>query len=398
MDPALVAGLCLETGSATAHSAILARAMGIPAVAGLGPAISAVPEGTTLAVDGDRGVVIISPGPDEAAILESRRKAWLAERQAAALERNQPACTRDGRRIRVLANLNRDSDVIEALNAGAEGVGVLRTEFLFLGRESAPSEEEQFAAYRTIAEALGPRPLVIRTLDIGGDKRVPFIDVSDEANPFLGWRGIRLLLARRDLLRTQLRAILRAGRGFAVEVLLPMISSLAELRDVKTFLSEVADELEREGVPFQQGMKIGIMIEVPSAVAIAGDLAREGNRLSIGTNDLVQYAMAADRTNARVAKLADHFQPAVLRMIAETVRAGRKEGICVDVCGEMAADPMATPLLIGMGVEEFSVSSAAIPELKQAIRRWSIPEVEAILREALAQDSAESVREVLLHV
>jgi phosphocarrier protein FPr len=384
LDPSLVLGLCLERSSASAHSVILARAMGIPAVVGLGPGISTLAEGTCIALDGERGIAWVSPDPDQVRTLASRRQQWLAGRRAAQSERHKPAATRDGRRIRVLANISGVAEAAEALDYGAEGVGVLRTEFLFLGRTAAPGEEEQAEAYRKIAETLGARPLVIRTLDIGGDKSLPYVDIGDEANPFLGWRGIRVTLGRRDLLRTQLRAIVRSG----ADVLLPMVSSLSELRDAKAVLREVATELERD-------TKVGVMIEVPAAVAVADQLAREASFFSIGTNDLIQYVMAADRTNTRVAPIADPFQPAVLRMIHQTIQAGRQAGIGVTLCGELAADPLATPLLLGLGLEEFSVSAPFIPELKQAIRRWSLPEAEAIAREALALDSSEAVRRLL---
>ena len=226
----MVLGLCLEAGSASAHSVILARAMGIPVVAGLGPGISALADGTMVAVDGEQGTVWISPDADQVAALEGRRREWLAARRAAELERHRPAATRDGRRIRVFANISGVAEAAEAVACGAEGVGVLRTEFLFLGRAAAPGEEEQLAAYRAIAESLGGRPLTVRALDIGGDKSLPYVEIGEEANPFLGWRGIRVLLSRRDLFRTQLRAILRAGAAQPVELLLPMIASLDELR------------------------------------------------------------------------------------------------------------------------------------------------------------------------
>jgi multiphosphoryl transfer protein len=395
LDPATVLGLCLATGSASAHSAILVRARGIPAVVGLGPALSLIAEGTTVAIDGERGKLWLSPGVAEVRRLEQQRQGWLAARQAAQSERRAPGATRDGRRIAVLANISRDREVVEALEYGAEGVGVLRTEFLFLGRKVAPGEDEQLAAYRRIAGALGERPLVIRTLDIGGDKSVPYVDIGAESNPFLGWRGVRVTLGRRDLFETQLRAILRAGHDHPVEVLLPMIATLAELREAKAVIGKIENALEGECLPFRKGMPIGVMIEVPAAAAIADRLAGEVARLSIGTNDLVQYLMAADRTNSRVAPLADHFQPAVLRILRDTIQAARRAGIRVDVCGEMAADPLATPLLLGLGVEEFSVSAPLIPELKRAIARWTLPEAEAIARAALEMDDADSVRRLL---
>jgi len=456
LDPALVLGVCLEMGSANQHSVILVRAMGIPAVVGLGPGISALPDGTVVALDGERGTIWVSPAPDRARELELRRRQWLADRSAAQAERQAPAATRDGHRIQVFANLSHTAEVVDALNCGAEGVGVLRTEFLFLGRAAAPGEEEQLAAYSTIAEALAPRPLVVRTLDIGGDKSLPYVDIGEEANPFLGWRGIRVTLSRRDLLRTQLRAILRAACGHSVEVLFPMVSSLAELREAKAILAAVQDELRAipagvpaepppakaipagvpaepppakaipAGVPAEppsaktlppgvppeppqgktippgvppdpgrQKVKVGIMIEVPSAVAVADQLAPEVDFFSIGSNDLTQYTMAADRTNARVAFLADAFQPAVLRLIRQAIDAGRHAGIGVTLCGELAADRLATPLLLGLGLREFSVSAPLIPQLKRAILRWSLPEAEAVAREAMSLDSADAVRAFL---
>jgi phosphoenolpyruvate-protein phosphotransferase/dihydroxyacetone kinase phosphotransfer subunit len=386
LDPSLVLGVCLETGSATAHSAILARARAIPAVVGLGPALSSVAEGTIVAIDGEQGRLWVSPDETQIQLLEERRRAWMSARNAAQAGRRAPSFTRDGRRISVLANISRESEAGEAINCGAEGVGVLRTEFLFLNRQTAPDEDEQFAAYRTIAQALGGRPLVIRTLDIGGDKPVPYVDIGPEANPFLGWRGIRLTLGRRDLFETQLRAILRTSRDYPVEVLLPMVSALEELREAKSVIATLDP---RASLP------IGVMIEVPSAAVIADQLAAEVTRLSIGTNDLVQYLLAADRTNPRVAHSADHFQPALLRTIEHVVSAGRQAGIRVDVCGEMAADVLATPLLLGLGVEEFSVSPAFIPQLKKAIATCTLADAQALAQKVLHAPSSAAVRRML---
>jgi phosphocarrier protein FPr len=395
-DPAIVLGICLETGSASAHSAILARALGIPVVAGLGPGISTFADGTVVAVDGEQGMVWIAPDARQVEALEGRRRQWLAARRTAELERHKPAATRDGRRIRVLANISGVADASEALACGAEGVGVLRTEFLFLGRAAAPDEEEQTAAYRAIAERLGGRQLSIRALDIGGDKSLPYVEIGEEGNPFLGWRGIRVMLSRRDLFRTQLRAILRAGASQAVELLLPMITSVDELRETKAMVGEAEAELEREGIPFRRNIRIGVMIEVPAAVAVADQLAREASFFSIGSNDLIQYVMAADRTNSRVAPMADPFQPAVLRTIRQAIEAGRNAGIEVALCGELAADPLATPLLLGLGLEEFSVSAPLIPELKRAISHWSLRDARDVAREAMSLDSSQATRRFLL--
>jgi phosphocarrier protein FPr len=395
-DPAIVLGLCLETGSASSHSSILARALGIPVVAGLGPGISTLADGTILALDGEQGLVWISPDASQAVEIEGRRQLWLATRRAAELERHKPAAMRDGRRIRVLANISGVGEEAEARACGAEGVGVLRTEFLFLGRAAAPDEEEQTAAYRTIGESLAGCQLSIRALDIGGDKSLPYVEIGEEANPFLGWRGIRVMLSRRDLFRTQVRAILRAGATHPVEMLLPMITSMDELRAAKEMVTDAEAELEREGIPFRKNIRVGVMIEVPAAVAVADQLAREADFFSIGSNDLIQYVMAADRTNSRVAQIADPFQPAVLRMIRQAIEAGHNAGIDVALCGELAADPLATPLLLGLGLGEFSVSAPLIPELKRAISRWSVAEAEDVAKAVLATDSVESARRILV--
>jgi phosphocarrier protein FPr len=264
-----------------------------------------------------------------------------------------------------------------------------------MNRDELPDEDEQYKAYVGLVRGMAGRPVTIRTLDIGGDKSLPYVELGQEANPFLGWRGIRVTLSRRDLFRTQLRAILRAGATQAVDLLLPMIASLDELRETKAMVGEAEAELEREGLPFRKNIAIGVMIEVPAAVAIADRLAREASFFSIGSNDLIQYVMAADRTNSRVAPMADPFQPAVLRMIRQTIEAGRGGGIGVTLCGELAADPLATPLLLGLGLEEFSVSAPLIPELKRAISCWDAPEAEGVAREALAMDSSQAVRRFL---
>ncbi|MCC7176212.1 MAG: phosphoenolpyruvate--protein phosphotransferase [Bryobacterales bacterium] len=395
MDPRLVLGLCLESGSASSHSVILARATGIPAVVGLGPRLSGAADGTTVALDGAQGVVWISPTPEECTRIEERRRAWLRARREAEAIRDKPAVTRDGKRIRVVANISGVAEAKEAVESGAEGVGVLRTEFLFLGRPAAPTEQEQLAAYRAIAESLQRRPLIIRTLDVGGDKALPYLQAEPESNPFLGLRGLRLTLARTDLFLTQVRAILRTAAEFPVGLLLPMVSSVDELRQARALIREAGAALEREARDYAREIRAGVMIEVPAAAAVADRLAGEADFLSIGTNDLIQYIMAADRTNARVASIADPFQPAVLRTIRQVIEAGRSHGIEVGLCGELAAEPMASPLLLGFGLEEFSVSAHFIPGLKRALSRWSMAEAEALAREALDLDTSTAVRSLL---
>jgi phosphocarrier protein FPr len=395
-EPDKVLGVCLEAGCANAHSVILLRAMDIPVVVGLGPRLATLAEGTPVALDGQQGVLWVAPEAATTRELELRRHAWQAARQTARVSRHQLAATRDGWRVRVLANLNSVADVASALDAGAEGVGVLRTEFLFTNRKQPPTEEEQVVAYQTIAGALGARRLVIRTLDAGGDKPLAYVDMRGEANPFLGWRGLRVSLGRPDLLKTQLRAILRASSGHHIEIMFPMVSVPSEVREAKSILREAQSELRQAGIAFDETIKVGIMIEVPAAAAVADQLAREANFFSIGSNDLSQYVMAADRTNPRVAFIADHYQPAVLRMIRQTARAARRAGIPVGLCGELGGDPLAMPVLIGLGLDELSMSAPAIPHVKQAIANLTVSEAQAAAAEVLSLDSGLAVRRYLV--
>jgi phosphocarrier protein FPr len=292
-----------------------------------------------------------------------------------------------------MANICGIVDAQVALENGAEGVGLLRSEFLYFNRASAPSEEEQLEVYRAIANILSPRPLTIRTLDIGGDKPLPYLHLPSEANPFLGCRGIRVLLDRPDLLKTQIRAILRASYQHSIKLTLPMVASVREVRATKTILTTAQAELRQAGIPFDQAMELGIMVEIPAAVAVADQLAEEVDFFSIGTNDLSQYVMAADRTNPKVAPLADAFEPAVLSMIQQTVKAAHHAGIRVGVCGELASSPLAIPILLGLGVDELSMNPAAIPEVKAAISKLTRSEAEAIAQAMLQLDSAEAVRQ-----
>jgi len=395
MDPRQVLGICTELGGATSHSAILARALGIPAVVGAGPAVSRLTDGTPLALNGESGQVWIDPPPDQRAALQARQAAWQKAHTAAKAASQAPAVTRDGRQVEVVANIRGLADAQAALDYGAEGVGLLRTEFLYLERRTAPSEEEQLAAYRAIADVMGTRPLIIRTLDVGGDKALPYLDLGQEANPFLGWRAIRLCLGQPDILKTQLRAILRATPGRRVKIMFPMVATLGEVRAVKALLAEAQRELRQAGRPYDEHAEVGIMVEVPAAVAIADQLAAEVDFFSIGTNDLSQYTMAADRTNARVAALADPFQPAVLRLIHQTVQAGHAAGIWVGLCGELAGDPLAAPILLGLGLDEFSMNPPAVPQVKRVIRCLTLAEAQALAERALALDGAVEVRDLL---
>lgn len=394
LDPSKVLGICTTSGSATSHSAIIARTLGIPAVLGVDAGILYLEDGTIMALDGESGKAWVEPEPDILSILEAKREAWRTAQQEALAKAHQPAMTRDGQQVNVFANIGSIADVQVALASGAEGVGLLRTEFLYLGRTSAPTEEEQLAVYQAIAQVLDQQPLIIRTLDVGGDKPLPYIKVPLETNPFLGWRGIRLCLDHPDLFRTQLRAILRASHGHNIKIMLPMIATITEVRAAKAILNEVQRELSQASIAFDSKVKVGIMIEVPAAVAIADQLAAEVDFFSIGTNDLSQYVMAGDRNNPRVANLTDALHPAVLRMVQQTVQAGHAAGIWVGLCGELAADPAATEILLGLGLDELSVNPQAIPILKQAIAQLTISECQAIAASALQLDSATQVRQL----
>jgi multiphosphoryl transfer protein len=396
LDPTKVLGICTTSGSATSHSAIIARTLGIPAVLGVDAQVLHLADGTLMALDGESGKAWVEPESHILDLLAAKQSAWQTAQQEARATAHQPAITRDGRQVKVFANIGSINDVQVAVASGAEGVGLLRTEFLYLDRISAPTEEEQLEVYQAIAQILDNRPLIIRILDVGGDKPLPYLRVGfPEANPFLGWRGIRFCLDHPELFKTQLRAILRASVGHQIKIMLPMIATLTEVRAAKVILGEVQAELNQAGISFDAAMKVGIMVEVPSAVAIADQLAAEVDFFSIGTNDLSQYVMASDRTNPRVANLVDALHPAVLRMVQRTIQAAHAAGISVGLCGELAADTLATQILLGLGLDELSVNPQSIPGVKQAIARLSIVESEAIVVSALQQDSAVHVRELI---
>lgn len=394
LNKAYVLGFCTAVGGPTAHTAILARSMGIPAVVGAGEAVLQITPDATLILDGSTGEIIVSPDEATQARYQARQTE-LSARQAAAKEAAQaPAKTRDGYQVEVVANIGSLDEAETILAFGAEGVGLLRSEFLYLERTAAPTEEEQFQVYHRIAQVLGQRPLIIRTLDVGGDKALPYLTMPPEENPFLGHRGIRLCLARPEMFKDQLRAILRAAAGHNLKVMFPMVSNMAEVRQARALLAEARAELEARGVAYGQP-EMGIMVEIP-AVAVTTDLlAREVDFFSIGTNDLTQYTLAADRTNALVQPLADALHPAVLRLIAETIRRAHEAGIWVGLCGELAGDPLAVPVLLGLGLDEFSMAASSIPTVKETIRAWSRSQAQAVAEAALQQEDAEAVRALL---
>jgi phosphocarrier protein FPr len=391
-DPATVLGICTAQGGSTSHSAILARELGIPAVVGLGDAILTVKEGSPLALDGESGQVFIEPKPEIVDQFSLKAAAIQEARSAARMERAAPAITRDGRPIEIAANIGSIAGAQSAVVSGAESVGLFRTEFLFLDRTTAPDETEQYQVYRAAAKALEGRPLIIRTIDIGGDKSVPFLNMVQEANPFLGWRAIRISLTQPELFKDQLRAILRVAAEFPVSIMFPMIAMLDELRRAKSLLVEARQELVARKETCAEKMETGIMVEIPSVAQMADLFAREVDFFSIGTNDLTQYTFAVDRTNPKVASLADACHPAVLRQIRQVAESAQLNKIWAGVCGEMAGDPDAIPILIGLGLDELSMSSPSIPMAKEIVRTWSMSEARSLAEQALGLDSARAVR------
>ncbi|MBV7330924.1 phosphoenolpyruvate--protein phosphotransferase [Chloroflexi bacterium TSY] len=393
-----VLGLLLEQGSVTDHSAILARSLGIPVVVGLGPLTNVMKDGELVGMDGSSGRVWVSPTSAEVESLQSQRAAWIAKSTTLLERAKELAYTQDGHHIEVVANMGNPSDAQAALQYGAEGVGLFRTEFLFMNRDVAPDESEQLEAYRAVAQALHGASVIIRTLDIGGDKPIPYLNQTSEENPFLGLRGIRFCLKNVALFKTQLRAMLRASAEQNIRIMFPMVSTLEELQQAKELLVLSQEELQREGIPFKQEIQVGVMIETPAVIWSADQLAAEVDFFSIGTNDLTQYMMAADRGNSQVSELVISYQPAILRAIEHVIKAAQQANIPVGVCGELAGNPDAAPLLIGLGVSELSMNGSAIPSVKQRIRSFELSEMQAIAQKALRCETATQVEALLTQI
>ena len=393
IPPGMALGLCTEEGSPTSHIAVFARGMGLPAVVGVD--LPPLEPGTLMAFDGETGEVYIDPSPEVVDRLRSQREEQLRSQEGAAERAHEPAVTRDGVRIEVAANIGAEEDAVRAVELGAEGVGLFRTEFLFLDRTRPISEEEQYEAYRTVLSTFGDHLVVVRTLDVGGDKQVPGIEIGEEMNPFLGLRGIRLTLARPEMMQTQLRALLRAGGAGRLAIMAPMVAGRAELMAFRAALEEAERSLAEDGLSFSSDYQVGIMIEVPSAALVASRLAPHIDFFSIGTNDLTQYTLAVDRTNREVADLADPFDPGVLRLIAETARAGEAHQSWVGVCGAMAGDPLAVPVLIGLGVTELSVAIPAVPVIKDRVRSLNLEDCRRVAARCLEAADAQEARELL---
>ncbi|WP_233503625.1 phosphoenolpyruvate--protein phosphotransferase [Sphingomonas psychrotolerans] len=387
LDAANLAGICTAAGGPTSHVAILAASAGIPMLVAAGEGVLAIVDGTPLILDADAAALIIEPGAAALSEASERLSATRDRRARDAAEAHEPCRMADGTRIEIFANLGSVTDAAAAVAAGAEGCGLLRTEFLFLERETAPDEEEQRETYSRIAATLGDRPLIVRTLDIGGDKPVPYLPMGAEENPALGLRGVRLSLARPDLMRLQLRAILRGVPAAQCRIMLPMIADLGDYRPIRALLAEVQAEL---GIA--DPVQLGVMIETPAAAMLAGQVAREADFLSIGTNDLTQYTLAADRGNAAVSQRIDALHPAVLRLIRLVGEGAQQAGRWAGVCGGLASDPLAAPILIGLGITELSATPAAIPGLKAAVRRLDMNACVALAGKACDAASPAEVR------
>jgi len=391
LNKQFVLGFATDIGGKTSHTAIMARSLGIPAVVGLQSASQELDSGDYALLDGYNGTVIVNP--TDQTLFEygqlAKIKASLEEKLQEI--RNQPAVTLDGKPIHLSANIEDQNDIEAVIANGAEGVGLFRTEFLFINREDLPSEEDQLKVYRQVAAALKPQSVIIRTLDLGGDKFASHLQLAQEVNPFLGWRAIRFCLAQPELFRAQLRAILRASAEGNVKMMYPMISGLDELNQANAMVEKCKAELRAEGKAFDENLAIGAMIEIPSAALIAPSLAQRAKFFSIGSNDLIQYTLAADRTNEKVSHLYEPTHPAILRLIKTTVDASHQHGIWTGVCGEIAGDAVLAPLLIGLGVDELSAAPSVVPQVKYIVRRLKLSEAQALAEFALQCESPSEI-------
>lgn len=386
-----VKGFTTNIGGRTSHSAIMARSLEIPAVVGTKNVLSSVQNGDWIIVDGLEGDVIINPTE---AILEqyrAKQEAYAKQIEEWKKLRSEPTVSKDGIHVELAANIGTPNDVAGVLDNGGEAVGLYRTEFLYMGRDKLPSEEIQYVAYKSVLEKMEGKPVVVRTLDIGGDKELPYLDLPKEMNPFLGFRAVRLCLDRQDIFRTQLRALLRASVHGNLRIMFPMIATLSEFREAKALLEEEKAKLVSEGTPVSEEIQLGIMVEIPSTAVLADQFAKEVDFFSIGTNDLIQYTMAADRMNERVAYLYQPYNPAILRLVKMVIDAAHREGRWVGMCGEMAGDSTAIPILLGLGLDEFSMSATSILPARSQIGKLSRSDMQALAAKALEMGTAEEV-------
>lgn len=395
IDKNNVAGIVTETGGRTSHSAIIARALEIPAVLSVADVTLNIKNGDKVIVDGAHGHVIANPAGDELATYEAKAKQYAEEKQALEAYRGKPTVTADGEKVMLVANIGNPDDANIAAEHDTEGIGLFRSEFLFMDAPELPSEDSQFSAYQKVALRMKGMPVIIRTLDVGGDKEIPYLNMQKEENPFMGFRAIRYCLNNPDQYKVQLRALLRASAFGDVKIMLPLVTSITEVREARALVEQCKDELRREGIQFNENIEVGTMIETPAASLIADDLAQECDFFSIGTNDLIGYTMCADRGNDRVGYLYEVYQPAVLRSLKRVITEGRRTGIMVGMCGEVAADPLMVPVLLSFGLSEFSVSAPSILRTRRIISMWTKAEADELTEKIMSLKTAAEVREAL---
>ena len=395
LDRNFVKGFATNIGGRTSHSAIMARSLEIPAVVGTKTILEDVKDGDMIILDGLEGNVIVNPTAEQVAHYEEVAKQYEAQKAEWAKLKNEKTVSKDGQHVELAANIGTPKDVEGVLANGGEAVGLYRTEFLYMGRDNFPTEEEQFEAYKAVLEAMGDKPVVVRTLDIGGDKELPYLHLPKEMNPFLGYRAIRLCLDDTDLFRTQVRALLRASAYGKLRIMFPMIATLNEFRSAKALLLEEKAKLVAEGVTVSEEIEVGMMVEIPSAAVLADQFAKEVDFFSIGTNDLIQYTMAADRMNEKVSYLYQPYNPSILRLVKMVIDAAHKEGKWTGMCGEMAGDQTAIPLLLGLGLDEFSMSATSILPARSLISKLSKAEMADLAAEALNKSTVEEVIELV---
>ncbi len=395
LDLENVIAFVTEIGGKTAHSSIMARSLELPAVVGTGSICSDVATGMDIIVDAIEGVVILDPNEDELKVYNEKRAEFLREKELLKQLKDKDAISKDGIKVGAWANIGSPKDVPGLLRNGAQGIGLYRTEFLFMNNDRFPSEEEQFEAYKAVAEALEGKPVTIRTMDIGGDKSLPYMQLPKEENPFLGWRALRVCLDRPEILKTQFRALLRASAFGYIKIMLPMIISLAEVRKARAILKECMEELRNEGVSFDENIQLGIMVETPAVCFRAASFAKECDFFSIGTNDLTQYTLAVDRGNEQISHLYNSYNPAVLQAIKCAIDGAHAGGITISMCGEFAGDENATAILFGMGLDAYSMSAISVPKIKKNIMSLDKKECEKLVERVLEQTTAEEVLEVV---
>lgn len=392
IKPENVAGIVTELGGKTSHSAILARALEIPAVVAVPDLMNQVENGHVIVLDGSEGTVYIDPDQNVVDDFSAKREKFLKEKKELEQYIGKPTVTKDGVRIELVANIGKPEDLEKVLQYDGEGVGLFRTEFLFMDRTAMPTEEEQFEAYKTVAEGLTGKPVIIRTLDIGGDKEIPYMGLTKDENPFLGYRAIRFCLDRKDdVYKPQLRALLRASAYGNIKIMVPMVTCIEELREAKALIEEIKKELDEQNIPYKKDIEVGIMVETAAASLMADVFAKEAAFFSIGTNDLTQYTMSVDRGNDKVSYLYSTFNPAVLRSIKRIITCGREAGIMVGMCGEAASDPLMIPLLLAFGLNEFSMSASAILYSRKLITGYSTQELQAVADKAMSFATAAEV-------